>query len=470
MTSARRGWTAAQAIARICLGTARVAFAGTVILIPFRMRNLLAARPILPIYHDYTDILLFASDIFLLATLAFWLVGRLLQPRRLKPGPLFLTLPLLGLVVVSTVGTISSVDPVISGYHVVRLLLLMLFYAYVVNEVTLAQLGLPVAAQIAIQSAVGIAQVLQQHSLGLAGIQELALDPSWSGVSVIVADGVRSLRAYGLTDHPNLLGGCLAFSLLMLGAWYVRIAASRAWWLPLITTVFAAGALTLLLTFSRSAWLALASGLGLSLLLLWITRQREPVAHWFSLGAAATILLVPFLWHSLPYLGVRLNANDAFSQVSLEERSLSERDYLLQGNLQLWSEHPLFGVGVGASPQAEHLRFPDPNEFGADYQPVHIVLLEAAAETGIFGGLLWLIVMVTPWLALFWNRKRLTWSPALIGLAGVLLAVTVAGMFDYYTWLLAPGQLWQWLILGAWGALYAELFKTVHPATGDFDG
>lgn len=466
----RQRQTGAHAIANACLELARLAFAGTVILAPFRMRDLLVARPMLPVYHDYTDLLLFASDLFLLATLTFWVLGRLLQPRRFSAGPRFLSLPLFGIVVVSALSTLSSVDPVISGYRVVRLMLVTVFYAYVVNEVTLAQLGLPVAAQIALQSVVGIAQALQQHSLGLGGLQELVLDPAWSGVSVIVTDGVRSLRAYGLTDHPNILGGCLAFGLLLLGTWYVRPAALRAWWQPLVTAVFLMGALGLALTFSRSAWLAFASGLGLALVLLAITRQREPLAHWFSLGAAAALLLVPFLWHSLPYLGVRLNANDAFAQVALEERSLSERDYLLKGNLQLWSEHALFGVGIGASPQAEWLRFPDPNEFGADYQPVHIVLLEVATEIGIFGGLVWLIVMLTPWLALFWNRKRLTWSPALIGLSGVLLAVTVVGLFDYYTWLLAPGQLWQWLIWGAWSGLYAESFNTVRPATGALDG
>lgn len=463
MTPALRERSAAQALARVLLGLARVTFAGTVVLIPFRMRNLLVARPMPPVYHDYTDLLLFASDLFLLATLAFWLPGRLLEPRRFHAGPRFIALPLLGIIAVSALSTLSSVDPVISGYHVVRLLLLTAFYAYVVNEVTLAQLAVPVAAQILIQSVVGIAQVLQQHSLGLPNVQELALDPAWSGVSVIVAGGVRYMRAYGLTDHPNILGGSLAFGLLVLATWYTGVPAR---WQSLVTAVLMVGALGLLLTFSRSAWLALGCGAVLSLALFWMTRQREPLARWLGAGGAAVILLVPFVWHSLPFLGVRLNANDAFAQVALEERSLSERDYLLQGTLALWSEHPLFGVGVGASPQAERLAFPDPNEFGADYQPVHIVLLEVATETGTVGGVLWLTVMVAPWLALFRNRRRLTWSPALIGSSGALLAVTTAGLFDYYPWLLAPGQLWQWLILGAWGGLYAKSLNTVHPAIG----
>lgn len=454
---------AVRDIARLCHGLARLSFGGTVVLIPFRMRQLLAARPMPPIYHDYTDLLLFASDLFLLATLAFWVLGLALAPRRLKTGPLFLSLPIAGLTALAAVSTVSSVDPAISLYHSVRLVLLAALYLYVLNEITLDQLILPVAVQVSIQAVVGIAQVLQQHSLGLASVQELVLDPAWSGVSIVWADGIRSLRAYGLTDHPNILGGCLAFGLLLMGTWY---AGSRTRWHTVLAALFGLSTIGLLFTFSRSAWLALACGVGFSLFVFWLTGQRGPLAHWLNLGGAALILLIPFLWHDLPYLGVRLDANNAFAQVALENRSLSERDNLLQATLQLWSERPLLGVGAGALPQAERIRYPDLNEFGADYQPVHLVLLEVAAETGVLAGVLYLVAMIVPWMALWWNRKRLAWTPALIGISGLLLAVTVVGFFDYYTWLLAPGQLWQWLIWGAWGRLYSNAFAKVPLVSG----
>lgn len=452
-----------QRIALGCHKLAHLSFAATVILIPFRMRQVLVARPIPPIYHDYTDLILFASDLFLLATLASWILGLALQPHRLKAGPLFLSAPILGLCVVSAVSAVTSVDPAISAYHVIRLVGLTGLYFFALNEVSLNQLILPVALQACIQAMVGIAQVLQQHSLGIDSLQELALDPSWSGVSVILADGIRTLRAYGLTDHPNILGGCLAFGLLWMGAWY---AGSRTRWHTLLTVAFSLSTLGLLLTFSRSAWLALAGGLGAIIFLFVATRQGEPLARWLSLAGAAMILLVPFLWHNLPYLGVRLNANDAFGQVTLENRSLSERDYLVQGTLEIWREHPLLGIGIGASPEAERLRYPDPNEFGADYQPVHVALLAVLVETGPIGAILYLAAMALPWFALAWNRKRLIFSPALIGMTGILLAVTVVGFLDYYAWLLAPGQLWQWLIWGAWGGVYTNSLSKVTTGIG----
>ncbi len=56
------------------------------------------------------------------------------------------------------------------------------------------------------------------------------------------------------------------------------------------------------------------------------------------------------------------------------------------------------------------------------------------------------------------KRRQLNFSPALIGISGVLLAVTVVGFFDYYTWLLAPGRLWQWLVWGVWAMTYSRSF------------
>jgi len=38
----------------------------------------------------------------------------------------------------------------------------------------------------------------------------------------------------------------------------------------------------------------------------------------------------------------------------------------------------------------------------------------------------------------------------------VLLAIYVVGLFDYYTWVLAPGRLWQWLAWGLWASFYTS--------------
>ena len=434
----------------------KLAFGATVVLIPFRMRVLLQERPLDPIFRDYTDLLLFGSELFLIVTLALWLMSLLVEPRPLKTGPLFLSIPLAFLVLFGIVSIFSSVDQPVSINHAIQLLLLGAFYLYIVNEIkTLDALALPVAIQIAIQAAVGIAQVLKQYSLGLKWAQELELNPAWSGVSIVWADGIRSLRAYGLTDHPNILGGCLAFGLLVLAAWY---AGKETRWQLVVGSIFALGALGLLLTFSRAGWLAFGAGVVFCALVFLKTRQRDAFFRWVSIVGAALILMVPFIWQNAPYLGVRLNQNQAFDQVAIESRSLSERDRLTLAASQIFSEHALLGIGIGALPQAEKVRYPDFAAFNAYYQPAHFVLLDVAAETGIFGALAYLVLTIAPWCMLWLNRKRLNFSPALVGISGALLAITLVGFFDYYTWLLAPGRLWQWLIWGLWSAIYTTSF------------
>jgi hypothetical protein len=405
-------------------------------------------------------VLVFASDVLLVATLALWLVSLVLEPRQLKTGPWFLSLPIAGVSGLAFVSILVSVDRVISIDSVVHLVLLFGLFLYVLNEITtLEALIRPIALQVGIQSVVGIAQVLQEHSIGLQALQELELDPAWSGVSIVLAGGVRSLRAYGLSDHPNILGGSLAFGLLVIAAWY---AGRESRWRVWIGAVFALGALGLLLTFSRAAWLAFGAGAGFSLFVFVITRQRGPVMGWLELAGAAAIVLLPFGWHNADNLGVRLNQDNAFSQVATETRSLGERDRLIQAASQIFSEHALLGIGVGALPQAEQIRYPDFGAFNAYYQPAHFVLVDVAAETGIFGALFYFVGMIAPWIALGLNRNRLVFSPALVGISGALLAVTLVGFFDYYTWLLNAGRLWQWLVWGLWGSIYLRSFGDQH--------
>ena len=102
-------------------------------------------------------------------------------------------------------------------------------------------------------------------------------------------------------------------------------------------------------------------------------------------------------------------------------------------------------------------------DFEFNFQPAHSALLDAAAETGIIGGLFYALALESPWFALWFYRNRLVLSPTLIGFSGLLLALTLLGLFDYYTWLLAPGRLLQWLAWGVWaGAFTSSLDGAVH--------
>jgi hypothetical protein len=93
-------------------------------------------------------------------------------------------------------------------------------------------------------------------------------------------------------------------------------------------------------------------------------------------------------------------------------------------------------------------------KFDFYYQPPHLALLNAAAETGIFGAMFFFMALTIPWLAVWLRRRRLNFSLHFVGACAVLLAVSVVGLFDYYPWLLAPGRFWQWMAWGLWAAFY----------------
>ena len=439
------------ALPQIARTLARIALGATILVLPFHARVVLSSRPVGTIYGDYTDFLVFASDLFLLATLACWLFSLTLERQSIKTGPLLLAVPIAGVTTMALFSSSVSVDPALSLYNSIRLLLLGCLYLYVVNEIkSIRQIILPTAGMVTVQALVGIMQVMQQHSIGWQGLGELELDPAWSGVSIVFANGVRSLRAYGLSDHPNILGGCFAFALILLATWFVQ---TQSKWRTLIGGVFALGALGLFLTFSRAAWLAAALGLAWTLLLLFRTRQIHALQDAAALLGAAFVIVLPFALHDIDFVGARLDAQDSFSLVAIETRSVTERVTLDEATNRIFADHALLGIGIGALPEA--LRNAEP-DFAFNYQPAHIAFLDAAAETGIPGGMFYLLALVSPWFALWLYRRRLVFSPTLIGLSGLLLALTLVGLFDYYTWLLAPGRLLQWLAWGLWAGTFTH--------------
>jgi O-antigen ligase len=120
----------------------------------------------------------------------------------------------------------------------------------------------------------------------------------------------------------------------------------------------------------------------------------------------------------------------------------------------LFVEHSAFGVGLGASPLAMKLRY---EEFPVTYQPPHYVPLTAALETGVVGGVFYLVLFLAPFADFLLHWRSYIQNPRAIGVLALILAITVISLFDYYTWLYAPGRLWQWL---AWG-LYSVVSEKV---------
>jgi O-antigen ligase len=437
------------------------------LLLPWRQRLWLAERPFPPIYPDFTDYLFYTGDLFLLALLLCAGLSYRGRGDDWQTGPKLLWLPLLALVVMALLSVVTAHDRGLALYHGLRLLALLGLYLFLVNErIRWRWLAVAAALSIGLQAAVAAGQIWRQTDLGLTWLGERPLDPFSGSSFVWGAEGWRSLQAYGLADHPNILGINLALLLLLLLTGWPGM---RTGWRWLGTAVFAPGTAVLFLTFARTAWLSLVVGL---LWLLFVSSKqflennkqlsgeaaagRRNVVHTGRPGAIfflpTLLLLLPLLYAFQPAL--LLPPDPDLIAIRLDEKTWqqAERETLTGAANQLFMRAPLLGVGAGNFPLALHLRFPD---FPFDYQPARLTLLTAATETGLFGALAYTLILLLPWLLLWYRPERLA-SPHLVGITAVLLALTCFNLFDSYSWSYPAGRTWQWLIWGLWAAMLKD--------------
>jgi len=322
------------------------------------------------------------------------------------------------------------------------------------------ELALALGMAAGVHALVGIAQFAGQwmgNLMPFGGLSELNVNVR--GVSVVDVGGRHWLRAYGLSAHPNVLGGFLTVAtLILLGAlgstrWSRR---GRAGLWALICLALVA----LLLTFSRSAWIGLACGLGVLVWFRWrhgppgqfVPRGRE---SWLVLGVIAIVAVTAA--GVSPLIATRLTGGGS----PLEAQSIEERRITFDAAWELLWRSPWNGVGLENSALALRAFLSETSDkIGNAY--VHNVALMAATELGVGGGAAWIALgaagAIVPWLARWRSRPRGRrpdgWATAL---GAAWLALWVIALFDYYPWLaLRNGVIWP-VLLGLWMASWTEL-------------
>ncbi|MBI3160157.1 MAG: O-antigen ligase family protein [Chloroflexi bacterium] len=441
------------AVSQFLIRAERLFFAAALVASPFRLRAVLAHRPVGTIYGDYTDFLFFISDGCVLLLLTAWGLRLVVEKRAPDVSPKSLTFVLLAFTVIAGLSSIVSVDRALSLYHFLRLASMLGFFVWVVDShIRPARLAWPVATMVGIQALVGIQQFLSGVDASLQPLGEYELDPAWPGVSIVSAGGERWLRAYGLSDHPNILGGLLAFGTILLFLHGIRSTGFEA---SILSGAYLGGLIAMAVTFSRSAWLAFMVAQVFMAGVLVASRQfglLKRQAALLALGAAA---LLPIVGSHPALFSVRLGGSNAFQEVPQEVQSLGERALLNVAANEMFVKSPILGVGLGASPQALAIHRAT---LSTHYQPPHNALLAAAAETGIFGAAVYALLLGLPWLYFIARQEA---SVAGVGVYALLLAATLIGFFDYYTWLLAPGRFWQYLI---WGLAAVQIARPSEAA------
>lgn len=303
-------------------------------------------------------------------------------------------------------------------------------------------------AQSSLQSDLGLSVIDKTLGLGL-NLRELRLDPQESGVSVVIGRGLRYLRPYGLSAHPNLMSGALVMGLCaLISLWSARR------WRPYAAALWTLGLWALLLSFSRAALGGLGLGLICGLTLLGLSAWRHKTLADFkraSLALILTSLIVAliFIGQYSAFWGQRFGI-DQSATPTLQDHSAASRAVYQEQAAKLMQQYRWRGVGMGnfAWHSALMLRY-DWRDLRGDH--VHNVYILAAVETGLIGLALYVLSIGSGLLLILKRAYDGRLSAAKIGLAAGCIAWLGIAWFDHYAWT----QLGHMLIF--WGALAAAL-------------
>ncbi len=290
-------------------------------------------------------------------------------------------------------------------------------------------------SSIFLQAILGIYQFLSQQTpvskyLGLALHNSNAV-----GTAVIETSSGRWLRAYGGMDHPNILGGVLALTLIVVAYLLIKkkvihskqeIGESLALFVFYFVALFA-----LFFTFSRAAWLALALAFITLLIALIIKKDFWALGRFLALMFFSVVMIFIVAYPYRNLVAVRIQ-----DQTRLEQKSLQQREtYLFQAK-NIISNHWAVGVGIGNYTTVLKQESKSPHNIWF-YQPVHNVFLLLWAESGLFA-----LIFFLSFLVLLKKDRRTV-------LAGtIFVALLTLMLFDHWLLSLPFGLLFLFLVLG----------------------
>jgi O-antigen ligase len=258
-------------------------------------------------------------------------------------------------------------------------------------------------------------------------------DPSILGVSVLEGSFGRFVRAYGGLDHPNIFGAMTFFALIFSLFLFLKYKFNWQEKILFYITYFVLF-LGLIVSFSRSAWLALFSSLILILFLLLFEKKKDDLKKYLKLLLFSLVFSLVFSFILKDLIISRFDNNSR-----LENISRNERIEQIQGSSSIIRNNLWLGVGYGAYHQKLINLNPEIKAYQA--QPVHNVFLLVLSEIGIWGliSFLWFLIYI------FIESSKGNYYFINYSL---FLGLFIFMIFDHWLWSLVFGTLFLFFILG----------------------
>ncbi len=411
-----------------------------VFLLPWQIKYILS-----PAASNYTELSIYLSQIFLVITVLAYLIYRIRKSNYCEKVP-FLWLMISGFSLFVFTSFFLAIDKNLAYFRfIIYLFSLGLFYllrqenrpeAYENTLISKDKTIVVFLSSIFFQAILAIYQFLSQSAFAFKYLGLAEHRPDVLGTSVIETASGRWLRAYGGFDHPNILGGVLALSLILALFVLVRkkIITSKY---EIIQSLFLFGFyftafLALIFSFSRSAWLAYFISL-LVLLIVFLIKKNISAFKRSLIIALFTVILSIVIY--IPFSELFQTRFQADSR--LEEKSLNERSEQIVECGEILDDNWLFGVGLGN--YTNELKNRDQiKKADWNYQPVHNTFLLIFSELGLFSLIFFFAIIVA--LAKD-KRKSLYFWPIIISLFIIMF-------FDHWLLSLPFGMTLMLFILG----------------------
>jgi putative inorganic carbon (hco3(-)) transporter len=364
-------------------------------------------------------LVLYPYDFPLMMLAALWAVDGLLGRRPFKASAV--DVAALGFIVWSLASMANSVDLALSGFEVARTAKLYL-------------LSLVVAGTVRNRQDLRVAIIALLGSLALPTLVSVLQHRGAMYSEVFESTG----RVVGTLGWPNTLGAYVAVVMVFAFSLWMAGTGGRQRWLA--WGIGIAGMIPLVLTSSRGAWIAFILAIGLSAILSyrfgWLTSGR--IGQMALLGAGAGVVSL--------LLGQRLIQR--LTETSLQQSQLVDRMALNEVAFNMVAAHPFLGVGTNTF--VEVMR--DYDVAWVTYlfpEPVHNVFLLVAAETGVVGLGLFLLLVAAAFVGALKgarSRDRLL-SATSIGITSGLVVIVASNMVDVHLRTDAIFALF-WLLIG----------------------
>lgn len=279
-----------------------------------------------------------------------------------------------------------SDDFILSLYYFAVLVIGIMFFLLIQKaKFKLKKLLFVFILAASLQGMFGLGQFILQETFSCKwlGLEEHV---AWvGGSSVIETNSQRWIRAYGSFSHPNVLGGFLGIGVTFsLGAilFLKNNLREKIFLLTSLILIFVG----LIVSFSRSAWLMLFTGVCFLIGYLFF-HKRQYMGYCLKSLSILFLLIVFFVLSYSNLFFARISIDERLEQKSVNERisqAISSRE-IIESNF-------LRGVGLGG--YTLKIWNDDNNKKPIwSYQPMHNIYLLIFAEAGLVSFTIFLVIV-----------------------------------------------------------------------------